>query len=241
MLVNIFDKQVLAAGDETELATLDLSVHRAAYLYLGLGRVVAGEPSEDAQINLTHADPTWPEMNVRSGVAAAAATTVAAGVTAGDQAVQVADATGFVVGSHVCLVPAAAAGNYPMLEFAEVVEVAGDVLTLAGAMDHDHAIGEIVTNQAAVLNRRLLIGQGAYQIEVRNPSDQAVALMVAYQVDAMSDLQLQALYYRSGHVVVDRTAGELRVYDADPAGGGTLLFSRDITETASTTTLGAAR
>ena len=235
---NIFDKQVLAAGDDTGLATLDLTVHRAAYLYLGLGRVMAGSPSEDVQINVTHADPTWPEMNVRGGVAAAVATTVAAGVTAGDQTVEVADATGFVVGSQICLVPAAAAGNYPTLEFAEVVEVTGDVLKLAGALGHDHAIGEIVTSQAAVLNRYLLLGQGTYQVEVRNPSDQACALLVAYRVDAMSDLQLQALYYRSGHVVIDRTAGELRVYDADPATGGVLLYTRAISETETTSTIG---
>jgi hypothetical protein len=59
--------------------------------------------------------------------------------------------------------------------------------------------------------------------------------------DGLNGVEHPAMLHHAGHVVVDRTAGELRVYDADPAGGGTLLFSRDITETASTTTLGAAR
>lgn len=58
--------------------------------------------------------------------------------------------------------------------------------------------------------------------------------------DGLDAVEHPAMQYPGGHVVIDRTAGELRVYDADPATGGVLLYTRAISETATTTTLGAA-
>ena len=56
--------------------------------------------------------------------------------------------------------------------------------------------------------------------------------------DGLDGVEHPAMQYPGGHVVIDRTAGELRVYDADPATGGVLLYTRAISETATTSTIG---
>ena len=82
---------------------------------------------------------------------------------------------------------------------------------------------------------------GLYAGEWDKPADFEGVLVVlenGVEVDAAAATPAYADLHHSAHVVVDRTAGELRVYDADPATGGVLLYTRDISETATTSTIG---
>ena len=171
---------VIASGSLGTLATLDLKTRIGAWLYVRMGRRVGTALTRAAYVSIRRTDDNsivFPAQtfDVVSQTATAQSTTVGTASAVGDGTVILASATGFAIGDTICL--HSDDTNASRVEFARIVNIATNTITVERNFRSAHSVGDRVTSLADV--RQLYIpGGDIYEIRAINNSGQAMVFAV---------------------------------------------------------------
>jgi hypothetical protein len=171
---------VIASGSLGTLVTLDLKTRVGAWLYVRMGRRVGTALTRAAYVSIRRTDDNsvvFPAQtfDVVSQIAAAQSTTVGTASAVGNGTVVLASATGFAIGDTICLHSDDTNAN--RVEFARIVNIATNTITVERNFRSAHDVGDRVTSLADV--RQLYIpGGDVYEIRAINNSGQAMVFAV---------------------------------------------------------------
>lgn len=181
----IFAPAVVATGAAGTRYTLDLTTKRGAFLYGRIGRRVATALTRSGYIAVRptkNAGLAYPSSryDLISSTPAAISNTVASGGAAGTGTVTLTSATSFVVGDTVCLHSDDSNGD--RVEFARILAISGNVLTVDFDFAVSHDAADRVTTMGDVITQ-WLPGGDIYEIRAVNGSGQALVFALDAVVD----------------------------------------------------------
>ncbi len=176
---------VIATGSLGTLRTLDLRNKTGAWVYARMGRRAATALSRSAYVAIRASDNDAvvlpnPMFDAISQTAAAQSNTLSAAASIGDGTCVLTSATGFAVGDTICLHSDDTAAS--RVEFARIVAIATNTLTLERGFRSAHNSGDRVTSLADV-SSIWLPGGDLYEIRCINNSGQGIV----FAVDALID------------------------------------------------------
>lgn len=177
---------VLASGSLGTQRTLDLTTRVGAWLHVRMGRRAATALSRSAYVSVRATDNNTlvlpnPMFDAISQTATAQSNTLSAATSIGDGTCVLTSATGFAIGDTICLHSDDSAAN--RVEFARIVAIATNTLTLERNMRLAHNSADRVTSLADV-TAIWLPGGDVYEIRCVNNSGQAMV----FAVDAVVDM-----------------------------------------------------
>ena len=176
---------VIASGSLGTLRTLNLKTKFGAWLYVRMGRRVATALTRSAYVAIRRTDNdslVLPNQmfDAISQTAVAQSNTLSANTAVGDGTCVLTSATGFAIGDTICL--HSDDTNAQRVEFARIVNIATNTLTLERNMLVAHTSADRVTSLADVQSI-WLPGNETYEIRCINNS--GVALVFA--IDCVTD------------------------------------------------------
>ena len=176
---------VIASGSLGTLRTLNLKTKFGAWLYVRMGRRVATALNRSAYVAIRRTDNdslVLPNQmfDAISQTAVAQSNTLSANTAVGDGTCVLTSATGFAIGDTICL--HSDDTNAQRVEFARIVNIATNTLTLERNMLVAHTSADRVTSLADVQSI-WLPGNETYEIRCINNS--GVALVFA--IDCVTD------------------------------------------------------
>lgn len=176
---------VLASGTNGTLRSLDLKTKFGAWIYVRMGRRAATALTRSAYVAIrrTRDDAIVLPMQTYDAVsqtATAQSNTLSAGASIGDETITLTSATGFAIGDTICLHSDDSAAN--RVEFARIVNIATNTLTLERGLRAAHNSGDRVTSLADVV-QIYVPGGDHYGIRCINNSGQAMVFAVDAVVD----------------------------------------------------------
>lgn len=176
---------VIASGSLGTLRTLDLKTKFGAWLYVRMGRRVATALTRSAYVAIRRTDNdslVLPNQmfDAISQTATAQSNTLSANTAVGDGTCVLTSASGFAIGDTICL--HSDDTNAQRVEFARIVNIATNTLTLERNMLVAHTSGDRVTSLADVQSI-WLPGNEKYEIRCINNSGQSVV----FAIDCVTD------------------------------------------------------
>lgn len=176
---------VIASGSLGTLRTLDLRTKFGAWLYVRMGRRVATALTRAAYVAIRRTDNDTLVLPNQmfdqiSQTIAAQSNTLSAGTSIGDGTITLTSATGFAIGDTICI--HSDDSNANRVEFARVVSIASNTLTLERNLLVAHNSADRVTSLADV-TAIWLPGNERYEVRCINNSGQAVV----FAIDAVTD------------------------------------------------------
>jgi len=171
--------------NSSNVAELDLRTKYGAWIYVRMGRRVATALNRSAYVSIRRTDNETLVLplqtyDVVSQIAAAQSNTLSAGTSIGDGSITLTSATGFAIGDSICLHSDDTNAN--RVEFARIVNIATNTLTLERNLRVAHNSGDRVTSLADV--RQIWIPGGEqYEIRCINNSGQSIVFAVDMVVD----------------------------------------------------------
>jgi len=180
---------VIASGSVGTNRTLDLKTSIGAWLYIRMGRRLGTALTRAAYVLVRRSDNDTlvlpaQTFDVISQTATAQSTTVSTASAIGDQTVVLAAIGTFAIGDTICLHSEGGTGAYTpdRVEFARIINIATNTITVERPFRTAHSIGDRVTNLADV--RQVYIpGGDIYEIRCINTSGQSIV----FAVDAVTD------------------------------------------------------
>jgi hypothetical protein len=179
---------VIASGSVGTNQTLDLKTKIGAWLYIRMGRRLGTALTRAAYVLVRRSDNDTlvlpaQTFDVISQTATAQSTTVSTASAIGDQAVVLASIGTFAIGDTICLHSEGTGAYTPdRVEFARIINIATNTITVERPLRTAHSIGDRVTNLADV--RQVYIpGGDIYEIRCINTSGQPIV----FAVDAATD------------------------------------------------------
>ena len=176
---------VIASGSLGTLRTLNLKTKFGAWLYVRMGRRVATALTRSAYVAIRRTDnaslvlPTQ-MFDAISQTAVAQSNTLSANTAVGDGTCVLTSATGFAIGDTICL--HSDDTNAQRVEFARIVNIATNTLTLERNMLVAHTSADRVTSLADVQSI-WLPGNETYEIRCINNSGQSMV----FAIDCVTD------------------------------------------------------
>lgn len=176
---------VIASGSLGTLRTLNLKTKFGAWLYVRMGRRVATALTRSAYVAIRRTDNdslVLPNQmfDAISQTAVAQSNTLSANTSVGDGTCTLTSATGFAVGDTICL--HSDDTNAQRVEFARIVSIATNTLTLERNMLVAHTSADRVTSLADVQSI-WLPGNETYEIRCINNSGQSMV----FAIDCVTD------------------------------------------------------
>jgi hypothetical protein len=176
---------VIASGSLGTLRTLNLKTKFGAWLYVRMGRRVATALTRSAYVAIRRTDNdslVLPNQmfDAISQTAVAQSNTLSANTAVGDGTCVLTSATGFAVGDTICL--HSDDTNAQRVEFARIVSIATNTLTLERNMLVAHTSADRVTSLADVQSI-WLPGNETYEIRCINNSGQSMV----FAIDCVTD------------------------------------------------------
>jgi hypothetical protein len=176
---------VIASGSLGTLRTLNLKTKFGAWLYVRMGRRVATALTRSAYVAIRRTDNdslVLPNQmfDAISQTAVAQSNTLSANTAVGDGTCVLTSATGFAVGDTICL--HSDDTNAQRVEFARIVSIATNTLTLERNMLVAHTSADRVTSVADVQSI-WLPGNETYEIRCINNSGQSMV----FAIDCVTD------------------------------------------------------
>ena len=176
---------VIASGSLGTLRTLNLKTKFGAWLYVRMGRRVATALTRSAYVAIRRTDNdslVLPNQmfDAISQTAVAQSNTLSANTAVGDGTCVLTSATGFAIGDTICL--HSDDTNAQRVEFARIVNIATNTLTLERNMLVAHTSGDRVTSLADVQSI-WLPGNETYEIRCINNSGQSMV----FAIDCVTD------------------------------------------------------
>lgn len=182
----LLSPQVVTTGNIGSLATpLDLTAKRGAYLYGFIGRRAATALTRSAYIMVRPSNngntvvPTAVHDMV-SSIATAISNTVASGGASGATTVTLTSATSFAAGDVICL--HSDDGNASRVEFARVLLVSSNTLTVDTPFETSHNANDRVTTMGDVF-RTFIPGGDIYDFRAVNNSGQDCVFALYAEID----------------------------------------------------------
>jgi hypothetical protein len=176
---------VVASGSVGTNRTLDLKTSIGAWLYIRMGRRLGTALTRAAYVLVRRSDNDTlvlpaQTFDVISQTATAQSTTVSTASAIGDSTVVLAAIGTFAIGDTICLHSDDTNAN--RVEFARIINIATNTITVERPFRTAHSVGDRVTNLADV--RQVYIpGGDIYEIRCINTSGQAIV----FAVDAVTD------------------------------------------------------
>lgn len=176
---------VIASGSLGTLRTLNLKTKFGAWLYVRMGRRVATALTRSAYVSIRRTDNdslVLPNQmfDAISQTAVAQSNTLSANTAVGDGTCVLTSATGFAIGDTICL--HSDDTNAQRVEFARIVSIATNTLTLERNMLVAHTSADRVTSLADVQSI-WLPGNETYEIRCINNSGQSMV----FAIDCVTD------------------------------------------------------
>ena len=176
---------VIASGSLGTLRTLNLKTKFGAWLYVRMGRRVATALTRSAYVAIRRTDNdslVLPNQmfDAISQTAVAQSNTLSANTAVGDGTCVLTSATGFAIGDTICL--HSDDTNAQRVEFARIVNIATNTLTLERNMLVAHTSTDRVTSLADVQSI-WLPGNETYEIRCINNSGQSMV----FAIDCVTD------------------------------------------------------
>ena len=176
---------VIASGSLGTLRTLNLKTKFGAWLYVRMGRRVATALTRSAYVAIRRTDNdslVLPNQmfDAISQTATAQSNTLSANTAVGDGTCTLTSATGFAIGDTICL--HSDDTNAQRVEFARIVSIATNTLTLERNMLVAHTSADRVTSLADVQSI-WLPGNETYEIRCINNSGQSMV----FAIDCVTD------------------------------------------------------
>ena len=176
---------VIASGSLGTLRTLNLKTKFGAWLYVRMGRRVATALTRSAYVAIRRTDNdslVLPNQmfDAISQTAVAQSNTLSANTAVGDGTCVLTSATGFAIGDTICL--HSDDTNAQRVEFARIVNIATNTLTLERNMLVAHTSADRVTSLADVQSI-WLPGNETYEIRCINNSGQSMV----FAIDCVTD------------------------------------------------------
>ena len=176
---------VIASGSLGTLRTLNLKTKFGAWLYVRMGRRVATALTRSAYVAIRRTDNdslVLPNQmfDAISQTAVAQSNTLSANTAVGDGTCVLTSATGFAIGETICL--HSDDTNAQRVEFARIVNIATNTLTLERNMLVAHTSADRVTSLADVQSI-WLPGNETYEIRCINNSGQSMV----FAIDCVTD------------------------------------------------------
>lgn len=176
---------VIASGSLGTLRTLNLKTKFGAWLYVRMGRRGATSLTRSAYVAIRRTDNdslVLPNQmfDAISQTATAQSNTLSANTSVGDGTCVLTSATGFAIGDTICL--HSDDTNAQRVEFARIVNIATNTLTLERNMLVAHTSADRVTSLADVQSI-WLPGNETYEIRCINNSGQSMV----FAIDCVTD------------------------------------------------------
>lgn len=176
---------VIASGSLGTLRSLNLKTKFGAWLYVRMGRRVATALTRSAYVAIRRTDNdslVLPNQmfDAISQTAVAQSNTLSANTAVGDGTCVLTSATGFAIGDTICL--HSDDTNAQRVEFARIVNIATNTLTLERNMLVAHTSADRVTSLADVQSI-WLPGNETYEIRCINNSGQSMV----FAIDCVTD------------------------------------------------------
>lgn len=176
---------VIASGSLGTLRTLNLKTKFGAWLYVRMGRRVATALTRSAYVAIRRTDNdslVLPNQmfDAISQTAVAQSNTLSANTAVGDGTCVLTSASGFAIGDTICL--HSDDTNAQRVEFARIVNIATNTLTLERNMLVAHTSADRVTSVADVQSI-WLPGNETYEIRCINNSGQSMV----FAIDCVTD------------------------------------------------------
>lgn len=176
---------VIASGSLGTLRTLNLKTKFGAWLYVRMGRRVATALTRSAYVAIRRTDNdslVLPNQmfDAISQTATAQSNTLSANTAVGDGTCVLTSASGFAIGDTICL--HSDDTNAQRVEFARIVNIATNTLTLERNMLVAHTSADRVTSLADVQSI-WLPGNETYEIRCINNSGQSMV----FAIDCVTD------------------------------------------------------
>jgi hypothetical protein len=176
---------VIASGSLGTLRTLNLRTKFGAWLYVRMGRRGATSLTRAAYVAIRRTDNETLVFPVQiydaiSQTATAQSNTLSAAASIGDGTITLTSATGFAVGDTLCLHSDDTNAN--RVEFARIVSISSNTLTLERNLLAAHNSGDRVTSLADV-QQIWLPGNEHYEIRCINNSGQSIVFAIDAAID----------------------------------------------------------
>lgn len=176
---------VIASGSLGTLRTLNLRTKFGAWLYVRMGRRGATSLTRAAYVAIRRTDNETLVLPVQiydaiSQTATAQSNTLSAAASIGDGTITLTSATGFAVGDTICLHSDDTNAN--RVEFARIVSISSNTLTLERNLLAAHNSGDRVTSLADV-QQIWLPGNEHYEIRCINNSGQSMLFAIDAAID----------------------------------------------------------
>jgi hypothetical protein len=176
---------VIASGSLGTLRTLNLRTKFGAWLYVRMGRRGATSLTRAAYVAIRRTDNETLVLPVQiydaiSQTATAQSNTLSAAASIGDGTITLTSATGFAVGDTICLHSDDTNAN--RVEFARIVSISSNTLTLERNLLAAHNSGDRVTSLADV-QQIWLPGNEHYEIRCINNSGQSMVFAIDAAID----------------------------------------------------------